>query len=101
MPRSEIKDESKALLLGRTPEIQFASLGLAEECLLRLGFTEEDAKHLVARIREGTRFALKGEGGPPPAWMVPPSRSKFSRTMVVTEKTSAHSANNATTQCGG
>ncbi len=53
---------SKALSLGRTPEINFASLRLVEECLLGAGFEEDHAKSVVAPLKEAhdLRSRVKG-----------------------------------------
>jgi len=48
--------------LGRTPEIQFASLKLVEECLLALGFAEDHAKAVVAPLREAHDLRSKVKG---------------------------------------
>ena len=38
--------------LGRTPDINFASLKLAEECLIGLGFEDDDARQVMSPLRE-------------------------------------------------
>jgi hypothetical protein len=53
---------NKALSLGRTPEISFASLRLVEECLLAVGFEEDHARSVVAPLKEAhdLRSRVKG-----------------------------------------
>jgi len=48
--------------LGRTPDITFGSLKLMEECLIALGFAEEDAKRVMSPLKEahGLRSKVKG-----------------------------------------
>jgi hypothetical protein len=53
---------SKAQSLGRTPEANFASLKLLEECLLGLGFAEEDASKIAAPLREVHDLRSKVKG---------------------------------------
>lgn len=53
---------NKAQELGRIPDPQFRSLKLVEECLVALGFDEDDAKKAVAPLRttHDLRSKLKG-----------------------------------------
>jgi hypothetical protein len=53
---------SKAQSLGRTPNPAFASLKLAEECLVALGFAEADAQSTVAPLREAHDLRSKVKG---------------------------------------
>ncbi len=48
--------------MGRTPDIQSGSLVLLQECLAALGFAEEDAKNLVAPLKEARRYRTKVKG---------------------------------------
>jgi hypothetical protein len=48
--------------LRRTPDIKFASLKLLEECLLALGFAEDQAIGLVAPLREAHDLHSKVKG---------------------------------------
>ena len=53
---------SKAHSMGRTPDPTLRSLRLVEECLIALGFAEDDAKNLVAPLKEthDLRSRVKG-----------------------------------------
>jgi hypothetical protein len=53
---------NKAQMLGRNPDPKFASLALVEECLIALGFAEDDARRIVAPLRKthDLRSKLKG-----------------------------------------
>lgn len=48
--------------LGRTPDVSFASLKLVEECLLALGFAEDQAKAVVAPLKETHDLRSKVKG---------------------------------------
>ena len=52
----------KAIDLGRTPDRQFASLKLIEECLIGLGFEEERAREITKPLHQlhSLRSKLKG-----------------------------------------
>lgn len=52
----------KAIDLGRTPDRQFASLKLIEECLIGLGFEEERATEITKPLHQlhSLRSKLKG-----------------------------------------
>ena len=52
----------KAQAMGRTRAPNFASLRLAEECLLGLVFAEKDAKKIVAPLREAHDLRTKVKG---------------------------------------
>ena len=52
----------KAQAMGRTLAPNFASLRLAEECLLGLAFAEKDAKKIVAPLREAHDLRTKVKG---------------------------------------
>jgi hypothetical protein len=53
---------NKAQELGRTTDPQFGSLKLVEECLIALGFAEDDAKKALTPLRttHALRSKLKG-----------------------------------------
>lgn len=53
---------NKAQCLGRKPEVSFGSLRLLEECLMGLGFADEDAKRLGAPLREVHELRSKVKG---------------------------------------
>jgi hypothetical protein len=53
---------NKAQSLGRTPDPTFRSLRLVEECLIAVGFAEEDAKNLVAPLKETHDLRSKAKG---------------------------------------
>jgi hypothetical protein len=52
----------KAQSLGRTPDVKLRSLRLVEECLLALGFAEDDAKKLVLPLTEAHDLRCKVKG---------------------------------------
>lgn len=53
---------SEAESLGRKPDISFASLKLMEECLTGMGFEADDAKRLIAPLREVHDLRSKVKG---------------------------------------
>lgn len=53
---------SKARMLGRNPDPKFASLALVEECLIALGFAEDDARRIVAPLRRTHDLRTKQKG---------------------------------------
>ena len=54
--------KNKAQSLGRTPDINFASLSLVEECLVALGFAEDHAKNVVAPLKKAHHLRSKVKG---------------------------------------
>lgn len=53
---------NKAQSMGREPDGSFASLRLVEQCLVALGFAEDDAKKLVAPLKEVHDLRSKVKG---------------------------------------
>ena len=53
---------NKVQSMGRSPEVHFGSLRLVEECLVALGFAEDDAKNVVAPIKEAHDLRSKVKG---------------------------------------
>lgn len=48
--------------LGRRPDVAFGSLKLAEECLIALGFEDDDAKRVMAPLKEAHELRTKVKG---------------------------------------
>ena len=48
--------------LGRTPETSLGSLRLVEECLIAVGFEEDDAKRVVVPFKEAHNLRSKVKG---------------------------------------
>jgi hypothetical protein len=53
---------NKAQSLGRAPNVKFGSLRLLEECLIAIGFAVEDAKDLIAPLKEAHDLRSKIKG---------------------------------------